>query len=358
MKRVLIVNTVYTTFNGITSVILNYVRKTHEKIKYDFVLCSYVDESVADKLKQMGGNVFIPPYSRLKEPISYSSWLRKIMKEHKYDVIHVHGNSGTLYFEIHAAKKEGIPTRIAHAHSTSCRFMLAHRFLKPLLNREMTHGLACSDLAGRWLFTRGYTVLPNGIDVEQFSFSQAVRDNYRKQLNLENKLVIGHAGYLNAEKNQLFLLRVMEQLVKQQPNARLLLIGEGTMRSEIEVFIQEHQLQDCVQLLGRRSDIAQLYQCMDVFVLPSVYEGLGIVLIEAQASGLQCVASTGVPQVANALGQVEYVGIEDTDIDQWCSAIIRKSHCVLKRAECYERMQQTQFNINLCVDILMKAYQM
>ena len=358
MKRVLVVNTAYTTFNGITSVILNYVRRTHEMIKYDFVLCGKVEQRCADELKQLGGNVFIPPCSRVRQPLSYSSWLRKIMKEHKYDVIHVHGNSGTMYFELRAAKKEGIPTRIAHAHSTSCRFMMAHRILKPLMNRQMTHGLACSDLAGKWLFTRDYTVLPNGIDVESFAFSQTVRDDYRKRLGLENKLVIGHVGYMGAEKNHLFLLRVMEQLIKKQPDARLLLIGDGKLRPEIEASIQEHQLQNYVQLLGKRADVAQLYQCMDVFAFPSVFEGLGIALIEAQTSGLQCVASTGVPQAANALGQVAYVGIEDADIDQWCSAIIGAAKSVPDRAGCYDRMKQTVFNINSCVDILIKAYQL
>lgn len=357
MKRVLVVNTAYTTFNGITSVIMNYVRKTYEMIKYDFVLCGKVEQGFADKLKQLGENIFIPPCSRVKQPFSYSAWLRKIMKDHKYDVIHVHGNSGTMYFELHAAKKEGVPTRIAHAHSTSCKFMMAHRILKPLMNRQMTHGLACSDLAGKWLFTRDYTVLPNGIDVEWFAFSQAVRDDYRKQLGLENKLVVGHAGYMGAEKNQQFLLRVMEQLIKKRPDARLLLIGDGKLRPEIEASIQEYQLQDYVQMLGKRADVAQLYQCMDVFVLPSVYEGLGIVLIEAQTSGLQCVASTGVPQAANALGQVVYAGIEDTDIDQWCSAIIDAARSAQDRAGCYDRMKQTVFNINSCVDMLMKTYQ-
>ena len=357
MKRVLLVNTVGTSFNGITSVIMNYVRKTNKMVQYDFVLCGKAEQKFVDELKCLGGNILIPPCSRVKAPLTYSAWLRKIMKEQKYDVIHVHGNSGTMYFEIHAAKRLKIPVRVAHSHSSSCKFMMAHRILKPLLNRELTYALACSDAAGKWLFTGNYTVLPNGIDVEKFAFSQDARSEYRKQLGLENKFVIGHVGYMDAVKNQLFLLRVMEQLVKRQPDARLLLIGDGKLRPEIEEFIQQYQLQDRVSLLGKRIDVMQLYQCMDVFTLPSVYEGLGIVLIEAQTAGLPCVASVGVPQSANALGLVKYIGIEDSDIASWCDAITDAYGSVPNRAVCYDRMKETIFNIDSCVDILLKTYQ-
>lgn len=356
MKRVLLVNTGDTSFNGITSVIMNYVRKTNKLVRYDFVLCGKVEQRFADELKRLGGNVFIPPCSRVKAPLAYSAWLRKIMKEQKYDVMHVHGNSGTMYFEVHTAKRLKIPVRVAHSHSTSCKFMMAHRILKPLLNRELTHALACSDEAGKWLFSGGYTVLPNGIDVGEFAFSLDARNDYRKQLGLENKLVIGHIGYMDVEKNQMFLLRVMEQLVKSQPEVRLLLIGDGRLRPEIEEFIQQHQLQDYVQLLGKRTDVAQLYQCMDVFTLPSVYEGLGMVLIEAQTAGLPCVASVGVPRSANVLGQVKYIGIEDSDIKLWCKAITNAYGSAPDRANCYDRMKESIFNIDSCVDILLKTY--
>lgn len=261
-----------------------------------------------------------------------------------------------MYFEIRAAKKMGIPIRIAHSHSTSCKYMMAHHILKPLLNRGLTHALACSETAGKWLFNGKYTVLPNGIDVKKFAFSQDARNEYRRQMNLENKFVIGHVGYMDVEKNQLFLLHIMERLIQRQPNARLLLVGDGKMRHELEEFIQQHQLQDYVQLLGKRSDVAQLYQCMDVFTLPSVYEGLGIVLLEAQTAGLPCVASIGVPQTANVLGQVKYIGIENSDIESWCDAITGAYNSVSDRASCYDRMRATVFNMDSCVDILLNTY--
>ncbi len=356
MNKVLVVNTAITSFNGITSVIMNYVRKTCNMMRYDFVLCGKVEKRFADELKILGDNVFLPPCSRVKKPLAYVSWLTKILVENKYDVIHVHGNSGTMYFEIHAAKKAGVPVRIAHSHSTSCKFMMTHKILKPLLNRDLTHALACSDMAGKWLFTGDYTVLPNGIDVEKFAFSQVVRDEYRKKLGLEDKLVIGHIGYMDTEKNHIFLLRVFEKLIKEHPEARLLLIGDGRLRSEIESFIKEHHFEEYIRVLGKRADVAQLYQCMDVFVLPSEFEGLGIVLIEAQTAGLPCVASTGVPQTANILKLVEYCGIGDLDIDSWCSAILNTVQNQRERCSYSNLMKETPFNIDKCVEILTDTY--
>lgn len=357
MKRVLLVNTAYTSYNGITSVIMNYVRKTYQNVNYDFILCGHVEEKFKDELKALGTNVFIPPCSRVKHPLAYSSWLKRIMKKHEYDVIHVHGNSGTVYFEIHAAKQTGIPVRIAHSHSTSCKYMLAHKILKPLLNRELTDAIACSDLAGKWLFTRDYTVLQNGIDVDKFTFSQTVRDEYRKKLGLEDKFVVGHIGYMDTEKNHMFLLRVFKQLVEKRPDARLLLIGDGRLRSEIEQYIAENGLTDFVQVLGKRTDVANLYQCMDVFVLPSLFEGLPVTLVEAQAAGLRCLVSSAVTTQANITGDVQYLSVDDENVGEWIRMLSENGDVTRNRSVFAETMGNSAFNISKSVEALLQAYQ-
>ena len=355
-KKVLIVNTVNTGFTGITSVIMNYVRKTYTSVQYDFVLCGKVDSGFIEALKRFGENVFQPPCSRGKKPLNYSFWLRKLIEENNYDVIHVHGNSGTMFFDIHAAKKAGVPIRITHSHSTSCKHMVAHNILRPILNRELTHAIACSDMAGKWLFTRDYAVLPNGIDVEKFAFSQAVRDEYRKKLGLEDKLVIGHIGYMDTEKNHMFLLRVFADLVKSQPDAMLLLIGDGRLRTEIESYIKELQLENYVQVLGKRGDVAQLYQCMDVFVLPSLFEGLPVTLVEAQAAGLPCVVSDTVTRQVNITNNIEYVGIQDANITDWVEQIVNSAK--LTGRECWaEAIGCTIYNIDNCIKELYGIYE-
>lgn len=355
-KKILIINTANTGFTGITSVIMNYVRKTYKNINYDFVLCGRVEEKFKNELETLGTNVFIPPCSRVKNPLGYSSWLKKLMKKNKYDVLHVHGNSGTMYFEINAAKQSKIPVRIAHSHSTSCKYMLAHKILKPLLNRELTDAIACSDLAGKWLFTRDYTVLQNGIDVDKFTFSHTVRDEYRKKLGLEDKFVVGHIGYMDTEKNHMFLLRVFKQLVEKRPDARLLLIGDGRLRSEIEQYIAENGLTDFVQVLGKRTDVANLYQCMDVFVLPSLFEGLPVTLVEAQAAGLPCLLSDIITKQVDITKRLQYISVEEADVYRWVNAMLTLSETGKNRTLYVDVLKRSEFNIENCVRNLLHIY--
>ncbi len=343
-------------FTGITSVIMNYVRKTHEFVQYDFVLCGQVEKSFADELKSFGSKVFIPPCSRVKKPLNYSSWLKKIIKNNGYDVIHVHGNSGTMYFEIHSAKKAGVPVRIAHSHSTSCKYMLAHRALKPLLNRELTHALACSDMAGKWLFRKSYEVLPNGIDVNKFEYLSEIRKEYRRNLRVDDKFVIGHVGYMSSEKNHMYLLRIFEKFVKECTDARLLLIGDGKLRPQIESFISEHNLNKYVQLLGKRSDIAQLYQCMDVFVLPSLFEGLPVTLVEAQTTGLHCIVSDTVTKEVNVTQNIQYIGIGENDIDVWVSELRKSKAMNFERSGWSRYIEKSKFNIDNSINKLLELY--
>ncbi|MBQ9716831.1 MAG: glycosyltransferase family 1 protein, partial [Clostridia bacterium] len=308
-KNILIINTVPAGFNGITGVILNYVRETCRTVRCDFVLCSGAEEAVRAKLESFGGKLFVPPCSRRKHPVLYSAWLKRLLRHRHYDVVHVHGNSGTMFFDIHAAARAGVPVRIAHCHSTSCRFLLAHRLLKPFLNRELTHAAACSEAAGKWLFNGPFTVLPNGIDSQKYAYSEQTRGRYRDALDLNGRFVIGHVGYMEEVKNHMFLLRVLRKLLERGCIVRLLLIGDGTLRPEIERYIEENGLSDAVLLLGKRSDTAELYQCMDAFVLPSLYEGLPLTLVEAQASGLPCIVSETVTREADITGTLQYLGI-------------------------------------------------
>ncbi len=357
MKRVLVVNTTHTTFNGIVSVMMNYVRKTYQTVNYDFALCGRVEESILQELQALGGMVYIAPCSRVKKPFKYAKWLMSIMKERKYDCIHVHGNSGTMYFEIHAAKKAKVPVRIAHSHNTSCKYVLAHRVLKPMLNREITDAIACSDLAGKWLFKRDFTVLPNGIDTAKFLYSQQTRNSYIDILHLQDKLVIGHVAYMDTEKNHMYLLRVFKELLSKKNDVRLILIGDGRLRSEIERYISENNLGEYVLLLGKRSDVDALYQCMDVFVLPSLYEGLPVTLVEAQAAGLPCIISNNITKQVDLTGRVQYIGIEDENIDEWVNSILNVNVNSEDRIKSSLTVSLSEFNIDKCTTHLLDLYQ-
>jgi glycosyltransferase involved in cell wall biosynthesis len=353
MPKVLVINTVAAAYNGITTVILNFAKATCKKVEYSFLLCAGGEDGIINELKSMG-DVIIPSVSRNGNPIAYTLWLRNLVKSKKYSAVHVHGNSGTMYFDVLGAKLGGCKTRIVHCHSSSCTHSTAHKILKPLLNIDMTLGIGCSDLARKWLFTRKSMVMYNGIDVEKFRFSRSVRQEYRSSLDIGDNLLIGHVGYMDGVKNHLFLLSAFAKAISKRPEMTLLLIGDGDLRPQIEEFISTNGLEKKVILLGRRSDVDKLYQAMDVFVLPSLFEGLPVTLVEAQASGLPCFASSAVTRQAD-LGGVSYLDIGNEYADKWADALIAINPS-LNRDEWCDRVAQTDFNIGVTAEKLLEFY--
>lgn len=343
MIRVLIVSTTDLGFNGITSVIMNYYRNIDKKkIQFDFVICEKIHESVSDEIKKLGGNIYILP-SRKKRLFKYIKSLKSLVKENNYKVVHVHGNSGTLYFDIHALKQVGVPVRIAHSHNSTCTYKIIHRLLKKTLSRETTHPIACSKLAGDWLFTKDYTVLNNGIDIEKFKFNNEVRDKYRREMDLEDKYVIGHVGNFLYQKNHEYLLKVFKEVVNRNPKAVLMLVGDGKLEAEIKSLINRLGIQDSVLMLGKRSDTAELMQAMDVFVFPSRFEGLPVVLVEAQSAGLKCIISNAITKECQITGEVEYLDLSE-EIDKWVDKILMiKSG--YQRNIAFEKVRKSKFNI-------------
>lgn len=343
MIRVLIVSTTDLGFNGITSVIMNYYRNIDKKkIQFDFVICEKIHESVSDEIKKLGGNIYILP-SRKKRLFKYIKSLKSLVKENNYKVVHVHGNSGTLYFDIHALKQVGVSVRIAHSHNSTCTYKIIHRLLKKPLSRETTHPIACSKLAGDWLFTKDYTVLNNGIDIEKFKFNNEVRDKYRREMDLEDKYVIGHVGNFLYQKNHEYLLKVFKEVVNRNPKAVLMLVGDGKLEAEIKSLINRLGIQDSVLMLGKRSDTAELMQAMDVFVFPSRFEGLPVVLVEAQSAGLKCIISNAITKECQITGEVEYLDLSE-EIDKWVDKILMiKSG--YQRNIAFEKVRKSKFNI-------------
>ena len=321
MKRVLIVNTATTSkSNGISNIMLAYAKSVSDEYEADlFIAGRLVDEDLKD-IRKAFRKVFRFKRSRVRNPLRYMRALTALIKNNGYDIIHVHGNSATMYLEIHTAKKCGIEVRVCHCHSTSCKYKAAHYLLKKPLNKELTAALACSQAAGRWLFTWDFNVLKNGIESENFLFDAVQRAAYRKELGLENCFVIGHVGYLSDEKNQMFLLSLAKELTAQAKDIRLLLIGDGALRDQLEAEIRNSGLQNNVLMLGRRNDAAKLYSCMDLFVFPSKFEGFGLALIEAQTCGLRCISSDRVPEDTGISSEISYLPLENRD--EWIKEIL------------------------------------
>ena len=343
VERVLVVSTTNLGFNGITSVIMNYYRNIdRKKIQFDFAIGEEIHESIISEIESLGGKIYILP-SRKKKTILFLRELKRITIKNKYRIVHVHGNSGTMYFDIHALKKAGVPVRIAHSHNSTCNHKLIHKILKNKLNKETTTAIACSKLAGEWLFNKDYTVLNNGIDIDRFLFNEEVRNNYRKKMNLEDKFVIGHIGHFSYQKNHEFLLNIFKEVHQRDKSSILILIGDGSLRGDIEKQISDLNLNDSVILLGKRQDAAELMKAMDVFVFPSRFEGLPVVLVEAQAAGLNCIVSDAITKESQITGRLNYLSL-DSKYDLWADEILKYTE-VYKRDDVKELIINSNYNI-------------
>ena len=232
---------------GVEAVVMNYYRHIdRSRIQFDFIVDEDSTYIPCEEIESLGGRVFIvPPYQRLVE---YIPALVKLFKENQYQIVHSHINTLSV-FPLYAAKRAGVPIRIAHNHSTAARGEWKKNILKytlrPFAKVYATHYAACSKAAGEWLFgkkamERGQvTIFNNAIDLEKFRFNPAMRDEVRKELGIENKFVIGHVGRFCYQKNQEFLIDIFAEVYRQNPNAVLLLIGEGEDRAKIEEKVQK-----------------------------------------------------------------------------------------------------------------------
>lgn len=340
--RVLIIATTRLGYDGITSVLMNYYKNIDKsKIQFDFIPAAGIENWVNEEILTLGGKIYNVP-SRKKNIISYMLAIKKIIKNNKYKIVHMHGNSATLYLEILAAKLAKSKFRIAHCHNSTCTYKIIHYMLKKRLNKDITHAFACSKLAGEWLYNRKFYILNNGIDIEKFKYNEDIRSEYRKQLGLDKYFVIGHIGHFSYQKNHEFLLDVFSRVYSENSKARLLLIGEGELESEVQSKINSLGLQDVVMRLGKRNDNNKLLQAMDVFVLPSRFEGLPVVLVEAQTAGLFCVVSDVITEEAKLTEHIKYLSLDDS-IDKWSYEInSRKNY---KRNDSYYLLQKSKFNV-------------
>lgn len=303
---------------GVESVVMNYYRNIdRDKIQFDFICDEDSTNIPYDEIENLGGKVIlIPPYQKV---INYHKTLKKVLEDGKYKIVHSHINTLSV-FSLFAAKCAGVPVRIAHSHSTTNKKEKKKNFLKQILRPFSkvfaTDYMCCSELAGRWLFgNKEYDkgnvyLLNNAIDLEKFKYNEEVRKEKRKELNIEdNTLVIGHVGRFVEQKNHRFLIDIFNEVHKQNKNSILLLIGQGPLMEEMKEKVKKFEIENSVKFLGQRNDINELYQAMDLFLFPSLYEGLGMVVVEAQVSGMPCVVSKEVPQIVKMCDAIVFINL-------------------------------------------------
>lgn len=308
---------------GVESVIMNYYRHLdHSKVQFDFICDEDSTRIPYDEIKKLGGRVFlVPKYQNLPK---YLKALEKLFKENQYRI--VHSNINTLsVFPLYAAKKAGVPIRISHSHSTSnpkeWKRNLIKNILRPFSKRYATDYFACSELAGRYLFGNKsfdqgkVKIIHNAIDIDKFKFDEVARKKLRKEFGIKDStIVVGHVGRFVQQKNHTFLVDVFKGYHKKNPDSKLLLVGSGPLEDEIKKKVERLDLKDSVLFLGQRDDINKLYSVMDVFCLPSLYEGLPVVGVEAQAAGLPTIFSNRISKEVIVSSYAKIVSIQDTGL--------------------------------------------
>lgn len=294
---------------GLETMIMNYYRHLdRSKVQFDFLVHRDFRGDYDDEIESLGGRIFrIPrlvPWSR-----SYLKSLENFFCEHSaYKIVHVHQDCLSSVI-LKVAKKCGVPVRIAHSHNSNQDKNLKYPIkllCKQFIPTYATHLFACGKEAGDWMFSGApFRVLNNAIDAKQYVYDSNRRCQIRAALGIpDDAFVIGHIGRFNAVKNHAFLLDVFARVRQQGSNAILLLVGDGDLRAEMEQKAATLSISSNVIFTGIRSDVPELLQAMDCFVFPSLYEGLPVTLIEAQAAGLPCIVSDGVPIECDKTGLV------------------------------------------------------
>ena len=326
MKKILILG-MSATLGGIETYIYNLIKNINkEQYDFDFLVVDNNKSVFQDEINHILGDnrehFFYAPNLK-KEHFKAKKWLVNFYDNHRYDMIYMNTcTAARINYCLYAIRKYKTPL-ITHSHSgnaTSKIQVLSNRLYRRKCTKLSSVKLACSEVAYRWLFTDDEckdSIVPNGVDLERFGFKQVWRDEIRQKLGIsENEILIGNVGRISPQKNQKYLLTLCKMLEKKY---RIMIIGDGELKESMEQDIERLDIAEKIILLPATNDIEKYYSAMDIFVMPSVFEGLPIVGIEAQAEGLPCIFSTNISQQTGLSEFSRFVDLDD--IDGWLNAI-------------------------------------
>lgn len=351
-------------YGGVETLLMTIYRQIdREKLQFDFLCHNRTDAAFSDEIKQLGGRMYMvngPKHGGFRQYIR--SLYQFFIAHPEYQIIHCH-NSADNGIPLWQAKKAGVRHRISHSHIAllhqSFPYSLYARFVRFLSNKYLTDRFACSKEAGEYLFEKNkeFRVLPNAISVERFAYDGEKRDAYRKELGItDNEVLIGHVGRFAEQKNHRFLLTVFAELHRCHPECKLVLLGAGKLDAEIHKLVDELGINDTVIFGGLHSDLSGYYAAMDLFLFPSNYEGLGIVAVEAQCSGLPVVASDKVPKEAKVADRMQFLPLE-MPVCEWADRVYTAAmSCKDGREQYLEVVAKSDYNILNVVAFLQNYY--
>lgn len=345
--------------DGITKIMMDIYKRFDSEFEIDFITHKIKEKSFKNSLKhsniyEVSNNKFIRYFDEYN-----------IMKKNNYDWIHVNGNIFSRFIECMIAKMAGIKKVCIHSHNSGSSDISN---LKKFLNKKLKflfipfcdNYLTCSNLASEWLFpkkivdSKKVIMLENGIDIDKFRFNKTIREKYRKEMDVESKFVICHIGRFEEQKNHEFLIDIFGKIYEKNKNAVLLLIGVGKLEQQIKQKVKNLNLEHAIYFLGVREDIENILQAIDVFILPSFFEGLPVAAIEAQASGVKTFLSDNITKEAKIIPYVQYISL-NKGAEYWATEIL-KCNNDYDRTKYQNEILNSNFNIEKSSEKLQNFY--
>lgn len=312
--------------SGVSSIAMNYFRNINNKdIRIDFIVYKEINKVILEDIHKKGSKVYVLPDLTLLTLHIFKKRICKIFEKNTYDIIHCHLPHRAIFF-LKIAKKYGIKNRVIHSHNSKGGdnwFRIAiNTILTKAGLRFATDYFACSSLAGNYAFGKyiKYHIIPNAINTKRFFFDQKMREESRHTFSLENKFVIGHVGRYEKQKNHKFILQVFQKVLEKNKDSILMLIGTGSLLNHIKDEARSRNLYQHIIFLNHISDIERYFNMMDLFILPSFYEGLPVVCVEAQANSLPCFISNHITKEVILTNHIKPLDIKN--IEQWVKTIL------------------------------------
>ncbi len=368
MIKVLCVNVDDMGYGGVFSLVRTVIANKPDDIKIDIACIEeFENPKNIEYFATFGTSVYFigSKKNKILKQLDVYNNLRRLIIKNGYDCIHIHSDvSNKLYVCALAAKRAGAKKIILHSHASGVDGskrglkLAVHKFFRKKLKRVGTNFVACSDLAARWMFPNissdDVAIIKNGVELDKFVFDPQIRLEQRAELGLRQSVVFGHVGRFAYQKNHEFLIKVFAAANKKLPSAKLLLIGEGPLVEDIRSLARELGVEENVIFYGITSKAYKLFQAMDVFLLPSHFEGLPIAGVEAQAAGLPCIFSDKITREAALTPCVEYLPIEQGDEERWAEAA--QNMLSLPRENRFSQLKSRGYDITDTINSLVELY--
>lgn len=344
----------YMSRGGIETMLMNYYRHIdRSKIQFDFLCHSNERGAYDDEIESLGGRIYRTPGLN---PLRFPAYLRYMsllfQNNPQYRIIESHNGPFGVY-SLFAAKRSNIPVRIYHAHGAGLEYdwkYLMKAVCKKMIKYQCNHKFICGEKAGRFYFgdktinDGDFYLIPNAIDIRRFVYSPEIRRELREKYGLSNKKIIGHVGRFSYEKNHEFLIRVFYESWKIDDSLFLVMLGDGVNWNKIRTLVEQLGIANHVLMLGNIPNVNEWYQAFDLFMLPSIREGLPVVGIEAQAADLPCIFSTAVTSEVRLGDRTQFIAL-DASLGIWRNAVLSALNHVYRRSDNYQKLTEKGYNI-------------